>query len=59
MIVYDDEHGKIEITPAAFPGCYFVTFNDDPEHYRSTSCVSLAEAYREADCIRQLRRDYF
>lgn len=35
---------RIDITEADFPGCYFVTVDDDPEHYLSTSCVSPMEA---------------
>ena len=39
---------RIDITEANFPGCYFVTVDDDPEHYLSTSCVSPVEAIDHA-----------
>jgi len=55
MIIYDDAWCKIEIVEASFPGCYFVTVDDDPEHNLSTSSVGLNNAKADAEEI----RDYF
>lgn len=49
MIIYDDAWCKIEITEANFPGCYYVTVDDDPEHYLSTSSIGLDEAKADAE----------
>lgn len=51
MIVYNDAWCKIEITPANFPGCYFVTLDDDQE--ASQACVSLDEAKDVAEEMRE------
>ncbi len=44
---------QVDITEADFPGCYFITVEDDPEHALSTTVVSLQEAEDLADEIRE------
>jgi hypothetical protein len=56
MIVYEDSNCQIELIPAEFPGCYFVTVDDDPEHYLSTSATSLVEA---EDIIEEIKAEIF
>lgn len=51
MMCYDDHWCKIEITPADFPGCYFVTLDDDQE--TSQACISLEEAKNTAEEMRE------
>ena len=35
---------RVELVPADFPGCYFVTVDEDPEHKLSTYAMSEKEA---------------
>ncbi len=35
---------RIDCVPGGFPGTYFITVNDDPEHPMSTSCANLEDA---------------
>ena len=51
MMMYDDHWCKIEITPANFPGCYFVTLDDDQES--AEPCISLEIAKEVAEEMRE------
>ncbi len=35
---------QVEVSPGDYPGTYWVTVNDDPEHELSQSCVSRQAA---------------
>ena len=53
-IVYDDATCKVVIEECEhMRGCYYVTVDDDPEHYLSTSSIGRIEAEDDAEEIRQ------